>query len=87
MKNRKQLCNCKALDILLLIYSALIVLFNVAMLIWSICYLLNMIVSSTPIDSFGTVGRGIALVIFFACFVALSVLSIFSNIKNFKSRY
>lgn len=74
----------KILNIAFIVISGIAAIINIGLTVWSVGYLINMIINGGLVDSFGTPGRAIIMIVIFMILSIPSVVGVITGIRNLK---
>lgn len=75
----------KILNIAFIVISGIAAIINIGLTVWSVGYLINMIINGL-VDSFGTPGRAIIMIVIFMILSIPSVVGVVRGIRNLKTK-
>ncbi len=75
----------KILNIAFIVISGIASIINIGLTLWSVGYLINMIINGL-VDSFGTPGRAIIMIVIFMILSIPSVVGVVTGIRNLKAK-
>ena len=75
----------KILNIAFIVISGIDIIIKIGFMLWSVGYLINMIINGL-VDSFGTPGRAIIMIVIFMILSIPSVVGVVTGIRNLKTK-
>lgn len=76
----------KILNISLIVISGIDIILKIGFMLWSVGYLINMIINGGLVDSFGTPGRAIIMIVSSLILSIPSVVGVITGIRNLKAK-
>lgn len=76
----------KILNIAFIVISGIDIIIKIGLTVWSVGYLINMIINGGLVDSFGTPGRAITMIVSSLILSIPSVVGVVMGIRNLKAK-
>lgn len=76
----------KTFNISLIVISGIDIIVKIGFMLWSVGYLINMIINGGLVDSFGTPGRAIIMTVISMILSIPSVVGVITGIRNLKAK-